>query len=208
MDENQLSYEEIDREIEERSAARRKKLPHDVFDVVEFLVIAFAVILLLGTFFFRQTIVSGTSMQNTLQSGDRLIVSNFFYTPKTGDVVVVQLEDDITERFPRSLFEGQSIVKRVIATEGQRIALVNGAVYVDGEQLDEDSYRFLTGIDDYANMPEFTVPEGHIFLLGDHRDASLDSRAFLEAGAVVDERTVLGKVLFRVYPFSSFGGID
>lgn len=208
MDENQLSYEEIDREIEERSAARRKKLPHDVFDVVEFLVIAFAVILLLGTFFFRQTIVSGTSMQNTLQSGDRLIVSNFFYTPKTGDVVVVQLEDDITERFPRSLFEGQSIVKRVIATEGQRIALVNGAVYVDGEQLDEDSYRFLTGIDDYANMPEFTVPEGHIFLLGDHRDASLDSRAFLEAGAVVDGRTVLGKVLFRVYPFSSFGGID
>ena len=208
MDENQLSYEEIDREIEERSAARRKKLPHDVFDVVEFFVIAFAVILLLGTFFFRQTIVSGTSMQNTLQSGDRLIVSNFFYTPKAGDVVVVQLEDDITERFPRSLFAGQSIVKRVIATEGQTIALVNGAVFVDGVRLDEEEYRYLTGLDDYANMKEFTVPEGHVFLLGDHRDASLDSRAFLAAGTVVDERTVLGKVLFRVYPFSSFGGID
>lgn len=209
MDENQLSYEEIDREIEERTAARRKKLPHDIFDVVEFFVIAFAVILLLGTFFFRQTIVEGTSMQNTLQSGDRLIVSNFFYTPKAGDVVVVQLEDEITEAFPPpQLFQGQSIVKRVIATEGQRVALVNGVVYVDGERVDESDYRYCPGIDRKANMKEVTVPEGHVFLLGDHRDASLDSRAFLEKGLMVDERTVIGKVLFRVYPFSDFGGID
>ena len=211
MDENQLSYEEIDREIEERTAARRKKLPHDIFDVVEFFVIAFAVILLLGTFFLRQTVVSGTSMQNTLQSGDRLIISNFFYTPKAGDVVVVQLEDEITDEFqnyPYKLFNGQSIIKRVIATEGQRVALVNGVVYVDGQALDESEYRYCPGNEAYATMKEVTVPKGHVFLLGDHRDNSIDSRVFNTKGLMVDERTVLGKVLFRVYPLSSFGGID
>lgn len=211
MDENQLSYEEIDREIEERSAARKQKLPHDIFDVVEFFVIAFAVILLLGTFFFRQTIVAGSSMQNTLQNGDRLIISNFFYTPKAGDIVVVQLEDEITEQFssyPNKLFKGQSIVKRVIATEGQRVALVNGVVFVDGQPLDEDDYRFCPGTEAYANMKEVTIPEGHVFLLGDHRDNSLDSRAFNQKDLMVDERTVLGKVLFRIYPLSAFGGVD
>ena len=208
MDENQFSYEEIDREIEARSAARKKKLPHDIFDVVEFFVIAFAVILLLGTFLFRQTIVDGRSMEKTLQSGDRLLISDFFYTPKAGDVVVVQLEDEITERFPLDLVKGQSIVKRIIATEGQRVSLQNGVVYVDGVALDEDEYRYLDGYDKNATMQEVTVPEGHIFLLGDHRNKSLDSRMFYGVGTMVDERTVLGKVILRIYPFSSFGGID
>ena len=127
-------------------------------------------------------------------SGNSLLEMGYEY----GDIVIARKES----------FDEEPIVKRVIATEGQRVALVNGVVYVDGERVDESDYRYCPGIDRKANMKEVTVPEGHVFLLGDHRDASLDSRAFLEKGLMVDERTVIGKVLFRVYPFSDFGGID
>ena len=203
MDENQISYAEIDKEIEERAAAARKKLPHDIFDIVEFFVIAFSVILILATVLFRQAVVYGGSMENTLSSGDRLIISNFFYTPKTGDVVVVQLEDEITESYPMQLTKGEAVVKRVIATEGQRVRVSAGVVYVDDVPLSED-YVLLDGHDQRATMEEITVSEGHVFLMGDHRNKSLDSRWFGE----VDERTILGKALFRIYPFNALGGVD
>ena len=203
MDENQLSYAEIDKEIEERSAATRKKLPHDIFDIVEFFVIAFSIILILATVFFRQAVVYGGSMESTLFSGDRLIISNFFYTPTAGDIVVVQLEDEITASFPMQLTEGESVVKRIIATAGQRVRVTGGLVYVDDVPLYED-YIMIDGQDQRANMEEITVSEGHVFLMGDHRNKSLDSRWFGE----VDERTILGKALFRIYPFDAVGGVS
>lgn len=200
MDEYQISYEEIDKEIEERAHKKREKLPHDIFDFVEFFVIAFAVILLIFTFFIRQTVVTGGSMLPTLTNGDRLIISNFFYTPKAGDVVVIQIEDEIAEKRPLVLAKDSSIIKRVIATEGQTVRIQNGIVYVDGAPLEAD----FTYFPDVDSMAEITVSEGHIFVMGDNRIVSLDSRVLGE----IDERTVIGKVLFRIAPFSEFGGID
>ena len=199
MDEHQISYEEIDKEIEERAHKRRQKLPHDVFDFVEFFVIAFAVILLAFTFLVRQTVVTGNSMIPTLNDGDRLIISNLFYTPKTGDIVVIQVDDATVAKRPSVLAEDSSIIKRVIATEGQTVSIQNGAVYVDGDRLDAD-FSYLT---DNDSMAEITVSEGHVFVLGDNRTVSLDSRSLGE----IDERTIIGKVLFRILPFSAFGGI-
>lgn len=200
MDENQISYEEIDKEIAERANTKRQKLPHDIFDFVEFFVIALAVILLVFTFLIRQTVVTGGSMLPTLNEGDRLIISDFFYTPKTGDIVVIQVEDDIAAKRPQVLAEDSSIIKRVVATEGQTVSIQNGTVFVDGEPLDFEFSYFK----DADSMEEITVSEGHIFVLGDNRRVSLDSRALGE----IDERTVIGKVLFRLAPLSSFGGID
>ena len=200
MDEYQISYEEIDKEIEERAHKKREKLPHDIFDFVEFFVIAFAVILLIFTFFIRQTVVTGGSMLPTLTNGDRLIISNFSYTPKAGDVVVIQIEDEIAEKRPLVLAKDSSIIKRVIATEGQTVRIQNGIVYVDGAPLEAD----FTYFPDVDSMAEITVSEGHIFVMGDNRIVSLDSRVLGE----IDERTVIGKVLFRIAPFSEFGGID
>ena len=200
MDEYQISYEEIDKEIEERAHKKREKLPHDIFDFVEFFVIAFAVILLIFTFFIRQTVVTGGSMLPTLTNGDRLIISNFFYTPKAGDVVVIQIEDEIAEKRPLVLAKDSSIIKRVIATEGQTVRIQNGIVYVDGAPLEAD----FTYFPDVDSMAEITVSEGHVFVMGDNRIVSLDSRVLGE----IDERTVIGKVLFRIAPFSEFGGID
>ena len=200
MDEYQISYEEIDKEIAERANTKRQKLPHDIFDFVEFFVIALAVILLVFTFLIRQTVVTGSSMLPTLNEGDRLIISDFFYTPKAGDIVVIQVEDDIAAKRPQVLAEDSSIIKRVVATEGQTVSIQNGTVFVDGEPLDFEFSYFK----DADSMAEITVSEGHIFVLGDNRRVSLDSRALGE----IDERTVIGKVLFRLAPLSSFGGID
>lgn len=200
MDENQISYEEIDREIAERAKSKRQKLPHDIFDFVEFFVIAFAVILLAFTFLFRQTVVTGGSMLPTLENGDRLIISNFFYTPAAGDVVVIQIEDEVAAKKPSVLAPDSSIIKRVIATEGQTVRILDGVVYVDGAPIDLD-FEYLR---DFDNMAERTISEGHIFVMGDNRRVSLDSRTLGE----IDERTVIGKVLFRIAPLSGFGGID
>ena len=200
MDEYQISYEEIDKEIAERAHKKREKLPHDIFDFVEFFVIAFAIILLIFTFLVRQTVVTGGSMLPTLTEGDRLIISDFFYTPKAGDIVVIQVEDEIAAKRPLVLAENSSIIKRVIATEGQTVAIQRGVVYVDGAPIDAD-YNYYKDFDD---MKEITVSEGHIFVMGDNRMVSLDSRVLGE----IDERTVIGKVLFRIAPLSTFGGID
>ena len=200
MDENQISYEEIDREIAERANNKRAKIPHDIFDFVEFFVIAFAIILLVFTFLIRQTVVTGGSMLPTLSDGDRLVISDFFYTPKAGDIVVIQIEDEVAAKRPSVLAADSSIIKRVIATEGQTVLIQSGVVYVDGVpfEADFDYYK------DFDDMAEITVSEGHIFVMGDNRKVSLDSCALGE----IDERTVIGKVLFRLAPFSVFGGID
>ncbi len=203
MDENQISYEEIDKEIEERAAAKRHKLPHEIFDFAELLLVVLGILLLATTFLFRQTVVDGGSMEPTLQSGERLLISDFFYTPKAGDIIVFQVEEELAAK-AHELSANQPLVKRVIATEGQTVRISGGIVYVDGVAL-EESYT-LTDADHknyYSNMNEITVSEGHIFVLGDHRSNSVDSRRFGE----VDERTVLGKVLLRILPLSEFGGV-
>lgn len=200
MDENQISYEEIDKEIAERARSKRQRLPHDIFDFVEFFVIAFAVILLVFTFLVRQTVVTGDSMLPTLYGGDRLVISDFFYTPKAGDIVVIQIEDEVAAKRPSILQTDSAIIKRVIATEGQTVSITDGVVFVDGQPFATD-FTFFADSDD---MEEFTVSQGHIFVMGDNRPNSLDSRSLGE----IDERTVIGKVLFRLAPFSEFGGVD
>ena len=203
MDENQISYTEIDEEIEKRAAAKRHKLPHEIFDFAELLLVVLAVLLLASTFLFRQTVVIGRSMQPTLEDGERLLISNFFYTPKTGDIIVFQADEETVRKSNGVLAKNEAVVKRVIATEGQTVRISNGTVYVDGEPLTE-SYTLSEGRPIYASMNEITVSEGHIFVLGDNRNNSTDSRRFGE----VDERTVLGKVLLRILPFSAFGGVE
>ena len=202
MDENQISYEEIDREMQERAAAKRRRLPHEIFDFAELILVTLALLVLVTTLFIRQTVVVGGSMEPTLKNGEQLFISDLFYTPKAGDIVVVQVDGEIAERFT-TLHENEAIIKRVIATEGQTVGIVNGTVYIDGVPLSED-YVLRDGTDHKLNMPTVTVSEGHIFLMGDHRNNSLDSRWFGE----VDERTVIGKILFRFLPLSQFGGVN
>lgn len=177
------------------------------FDWAESLVVAVVVVGLIFTFILRIVTVSGTSMDPTLHDADRVVISSWDYDPKQFDVVVLK----------RTVGLDEPIVKRVVATEGQRVYIDydEGVVYVDGEKLDESAYlssdvkttKPLTG-EALLEFPEegLVVPEGHIFVLGDNRSVSLDSR--FEKVGMVDKRYLLGKVMFRIFPFNYFGTVN
>ena len=176
---------------------QKKDSLFELFSTVELLAFAAAVILLFFSFVARITVVEGGSMESTLLGGDRLVVSNLFYTPDRGDIVILHSPN---------LNQGEPIVKRIIAVEGDRIAIRTDGVYVNGERLNETDGSLGYTIDkyNYQVMPEQVVGEGKVFVLGDHRSVSYDSRAFGQ----VDADAVVGKVLLRIAPISAFGTVD
>ncbi len=181
-----------------------------IFDYVEILAISVLAVLLVFTFCFRICRVDGNSMNNTLIHEERLVTTNLFYTPKQGDIIVFHLSNE---------YYTQPLVKRVIALGGQevRINFTEGKVYVDGELLEED-YAYVKG-EKYSIRSDFqkeymhresdgsvwfiaTVPEGKVFAMGDNRNGSTDSRAYLVG--FVDEDCILGKAIIRLSPFTVF----
>ena len=156
-----------------------------------------AVVMILFLVFFRIIVVSGPSMKMTLLDGDYLLlINNLFYRePEKGDVVVVSKQE---------YDNGKPIVKRVIATEGQIVDMdfVNGIVYVDGLPLEEDYINTPTNLDEGSVFPQI-VEENHVFVMGDNRNNSKDSRS-LEIGQI-DKREILGKVALLMVPGTDHG---
>ena len=175
-----------------------EKSRREIYDWIHCLSIALIICVVIFAFFVRLIDVRGTSMNPTLNNGDKMLVSGLFYSPKAGDVVVFKKDEYDPER---------ALVKRVIATEGQviNIDFDNGIVYVDGEAIQEDYIMELT-----TNKIDFigpqTVPEGCVFVMGDNRNASTDSRK-KEIG-MVDSRLILGKAYFVIYPLSQLRTIE
>jgi len=168
-----------------------------VYDILRSVFISASILILIITFVFTMVIVDGRSMQHTLESGDKIIVTKMGYQPKDGDVIVVGKSE-----------EGYSkpIVKRVIAIEGQtlKIDFENQQVIVDGKVLDEP-YISSETIEGTAEIPE-VIPEGYVFVMGDNRYISMDSR-YKDIGLVnVDD--IVGKAVFVVFPFDRFGFIE
>lgn len=165
-------------------------------DMICMLVAVMAVLML----FLRIIVVDGPSMERTLLNGDyMLLVSNMFYKePKHGDVVVVS---------KKAYDNGKPIVKRVIATEGQTVDIDfnEGVVYVDGVAQDEPYTKTLTTLKEGTVFP-LVVEEGKVFVMGDNRNNSKDSRS-TQIGQV-DKREVLGKVAFILFPGTGMGGTE
>lgn len=156
-------------------------------------------VLLIFSLLFRMVVVSGPSMNNTLMDGDWiLLLGNVLYTePQYGDVVVASKE---------SFKNGEPIIKRVIATEGQTVDIdfSAGIVYVDGAALEEPYTLTKTTIMEGVKFP-ITVDEGCVFVMGDNRDNSKDSRS-TEIG-LIDCREILGKAIFILYPGTNFDSV-
>ena len=159
---------------------------------VRVLVSMMAVFVMMFTFVARIIVVSGPSMENTLWGGDLILVWGLGYTPKQGDVVVLTQES----------YQEDSIVKRVIATGGQRVDIDYGAnaVRVDGELLEEDYIKEQMFVPCYGEgINHVTVPEGCLFVMGDNRNESADSR-YPDIG-IVDTRCVIGRGVAVMFPF-------
>lgn len=165
------------------------------FDIVSILATAIVAVAIAFIFMFRTVGVNGNSMRPTLNNADRIILTASYSEPANGDIVVTCQPCD--EPIPDVL------VKRVIATEGQKVNIdfLKGIVYVDGVALDEPYVAEPTyEREDFTG--EVTVPEGHVFVMGDNRNHSTDSRD--NRVGFIREEYVLGKVLFRIAPFGQF----
>lgn len=179
----------------EEAAAKELAQRRDIYDWIQCLTSALIICVLVFVFVFRVIDVKGTSMVPTLNNQDKMLVSDLFYKPKAGDIVVFKKDEYDPEK---------ALVKRVIATEGQKINIDfdKGIVYVDEVPLEEDYINDITTTKLDFIGPK-TVPEGCVFVMGDNRNMSTDSRKS-EIG-MVDSRLIIGKVYCVLFPLKSFG---
>lgn len=193
--------------IDETPKKNKKTFIASFYEYLETFCYALAVMMVLFLFVFRYVTVDGPSMRETLHHQDKLIISNLFYTPETGDIIVINPEYYGDDNHP--------IIKRVIATEGQtvRIDHKNWEVYVDGIKLDEpyieamraqEGNRPMNSYGDEDGISEYVIEEGKVFVMGDNRNNSADSRdpRFGQMG----ENRILGRVIIRITP--DFGFVE
>jgi signal peptidase I len=181
---------------EQNNEPEQGSMMSELYDWVQCIVSAVLCCILIFVFCGRLISVDGSSMYPTLHNGDRVITSNLLYTPKYGDIIILS-----SDSFEESFGSG-ALVKRIIATEGQTVDIdfEAGIVYVDGAALDEPYVNELTYTKESVDFP-VTVPEGCVFVMGDNRNASTDSRD-LRVG-MVDTRNIIGKVYLVAIPGSN-----
>ena len=191
-------------EPEQTPGEEKGSFRSDLYYWLQALVAVLVALILTCTLAGRIIGVVGSSMEPTLYNGNLLLLQSLGYTPQQGDVVVLRKPG-----FPAPPQETAPIVKRVIAVGGQhvRVDYDAGAVYVDGVPLNEPYIaEAMTPTSGDMSVLDVMVPEGSIYVLGDNRNNSSDSRHV--ALSTVDTRYVLGRALWVVFPQSSFGAIQ
>ena len=181
----------------------RSHIKNDILEWCESFLFAFLIVTLLFIFLIRQVRVDGSSMENTLHNDERLILSHLNYEPEHDDIVVIYSEPCGDEL----------IVKRVIGVEGDKVVVDynEDRVYVNGDEISNEHNKEIMDERSYFDRScmiadgvyEYEVPENCIFVMGDNRNASYDSRSI----GFIDKDTVWGKPLFRFYPLDKFGTV-
>lgn len=189
-----IQYTDREPPTGQKTKLKRKQKPVNetkmgLYDWLQCIVSAVVAGILIFVFVGRIDGIKGPSMMQTLQNGDTVILSNLFYTPHYKDVVFIKTE----------AYGDTPIVKRVIATAGQTVDIDfnRGVVLVDGVELQEDYVNTPTNYKEGFEGPQ-TVPEGHVFVMGDNRNQSLDSRD--ASIGMVDVDSILGRVYFVLIP--------
>lgn len=201
--------------LPEKSEPQKTDVKTDIFEWLDVVCVAVISVVVLFSLVFRVATISGDSMLNTLigenritgKVGDKVIITNLGYEPKNGDIVVVSRNAENTVESQQN--SDEPIIKRVIAVGGQTVDIdfEKGIVYVDGKALKEDYISSKT-VNKYDVQFPVYVPEGYIFVLGDNRAASLDSRnSLIGENGLIDTRYVLGHAIFRIFPFDRIGGL-
>jgi signal peptidase I len=170
----------------------------EIFEWIKTIIISIVIALVITTFI-RPTLVKGQSMYPTLEPNNYLIINKIPYIihePERGDIIVFKSSLKTLDGKEKDL------IKRVIAIEGDRIAVKDGKLYINGEEIKED---YING-DFTTGDIELQVPEDQVFVMGDNRGNSLDSRD--PRVGTVDIHTIRGKVLVRLFPFNKIGKVD
>lgn len=196
-------------EYDEREAA---PVSTKILNIVNYVLCAAVMLLVLFNYIFSFVGVNGDSMKPILSNGNMIFTLNVGYTPARGDVVTINnktaalLDENgnVTEKAALDCM----ITKRIVAVGGDTIDFdfENGTVTVNGEVLEEKYISEPTTRDEGAFQYPLTIPEGYVFVLGDNRNISKDSRH--EDIGLVPADEIAGKVIFKIYPFGDFGGID
>ena len=198
--ENEL--ENKNKPVEEKAPKNKSSFLKSIIENLEVVVCAACAVILIFTMGFRVCAVNGTSMFPTLDHEDKLLVSNLFYTPERGDIIVFHMTGEVGEKF------NEPLVKRVIAKGGEWLDInfdtweirVADNPQMENATVIDEPYIYLGELPRYYGMQfPLQVPEGHLFVMGDNRYGSADSRSSL--CGFVDERRVMGKVVMRLYPF-------
>ena len=183
----------------EKSEAKKKSKKAVIWDWVKTLAIPIIIAILILQVI-RPTLVQQQSMMPNVQPNNYLIVNKLAYAfggePEFGDIIVFKsaLQDGNGN--------GKYLIKRVVATEGQSIQITNGRVYIDGQEINEP---YLHGIETPGDVLPSVVPEDSIFVMGDNRANSTDSRDPMVG--FVSNDTIMGKVVLRLFPFNEIGGL-
>lgn len=184
---------------QEKKGEEKTSFKQDLYYWTQALIVVLVGLILACTLAGRVIRVVGSSMVPTLHQNDLLLLWSVGYTPQRGDVIVLRKES----------FMSYPVVKRVIATGGEHVTVdyTTGTVSVDGVVLDEPYINELMVDTGSPNMTvlDVTVPEGSVYVLGDNRNNSSDSRH--QDLGTVDERYILGKALFRIFPLTAFGAV-
>jgi signal peptidase I len=169
-----------------------------LYEWVEAAVFSLLCVTLVFSFLFRIVSVDGNSMNRTLFHGDRLIITRLFYTPKRGDIIII------------NRYTQEPLVKRVIAVGGDTLEIIGDSqeVIVNGKVVNESSYSIgITEPIEYQNEYKAKpIPDGWLFVMGDNRENSRDSRTMSEIGFIKYE-DIMGKAIFRFFPISQVGGL-
>ena len=191
--------EEFAEELEEDRPLTKEELRHEIISTVVYLLVVFVLIFLFIHYVGQRTVVSGSSMENTLSDGDNLIIDKISYRfrdPERFEVVV----------FPYKLDEKTFFIKRVIGLPGETVYIdAKGTIYINGEKLEESYGREVIANPGLASS-EITLAEDEYFVLGDNRNNSEDSR-FDDVGNI-KRSDLIGRAWVRIYPFSEIGAVN
>jgi len=196
----------------------KNKFLKEVLQWVEAIAIAVVLAILIRGFLFEPVIIEGTSMLNTLEDKDRVILNKItlaFNEPEPGDIVVIEIEppyfnvltflnDNALAKRLLPTLTGADYIKRVIAIEGDVVDIIEGYVYVNGEKVDEPYIKEDGITRQMITAMPYTVEEGKLFVMGDNRGASRDSRTI----GTIDEEQIIGIAGYRIWPINKLGNVD